>query len=98
MKGSSKDAKKKPWYLDIGYSRHMTGDKQWFNSFIKKEGGLATFENNDKGQIKAKGIRAKKDSVKIDDVQYIEGLKLNLLSIHQLYDSGFEVIFKPNIC
>jgi len=96
--GSSHNAKKQPWYLDNSCSRHMTGDKQCFISFIKKEGGLVTFGNNDKGQIKGKCIIGKKDSTKIEDVQYVEGLKHNLLSISQLCDSCFEVIFKPNIC
>jgi len=50
------------------------------------------------GQIKGKGIIGKKDSAKIEDVQYVEGLKHNLLSISQLCDSGFEVVFKSNIC
>ena len=76
----------------------MTGDKHCFISFIKKEGGLLTFRNNDKGQIKVKSISGKKNSAKIQDVQYLEGLKHNLLNISQLCDSGFQVIFKPNTC
>jgi len=46
----------------------MTGDKQCFISFIKKEGGLVSFRNNDKDQIKGKAIIGKKDSPKIEDV------------------------------
>jgi len=98
MHESSQNARRKPWYLDSGCSRHMTGDRHCFISFIKKEGGAVTFGNNDKGQIKGKGIIGKNNSAKIEDVQYVEGLKHNLLSISQLCDSGFEVIFKPNIC
>ncbi|XP_039689400.1 uncharacterized protein [Medicago truncatula] len=48
--------KKKPWYLDSGCSRHMTGDKQSFLSFTKKEGGLVTFGNNEKSRIKGIGV------------------------------------------
>ena len=98
MQESSQNARKKLWYLDSGCSRHMTGDKQCFISFIKKEGGSVTFGNNDKGQVKGKGIIGKNNSAQIEDVQYVEGLKHNLLSISQLCDSGFEVVFKPNIC
>jgi len=92
------NSRRKPWFLDSGCSRHMTGDKKCFISFIKREGGLVTFGNNDKGQIKGKGTIGKNNSAKIEDVQYVEGLKHNLLRISQLCDSGFEVIFKPNIC
>jgi len=59
MQGFSQDARTKPRYLDSDCSRHMTGDKQCFISFIKKEGGLVTFGNNDKGQIKGKSIIGK---------------------------------------
>lgn len=76
----------------------MTGDRNCFLTFEKKDGGLVTFGNNDKGKIRGKGTIGKPNSAKIENVQYVEGLKHNLLSISQLCDSGFEVIFKPNIC
>jgi transposase InsO family protein len=90
--------KKKPWYLDSGCSRHMTGDKQSFLSFVEKEGGLVTFGNNEQSRIKGKGVIGKINSAKIENVQYVEGLKHNLISISQLCDSGFEVTFKPHTC
>jgi len=84
--------------MDSGCSRHMTGDRNCFLTFEKKDGGLVTFGNNDKGKIRGKGTIGKPNSAKIENVQYVEGLKHNLLSINQLCDNGFEVIFKPNIC
>ncbi|XP_073224852.1 uncharacterized protein [Cicer arietinum] len=90
--------KKKPWFLDSGCSRHMKGDKRSFPSFTKTDGGLVTFGNNDQAQIKGKGTIGNKKSAKINDVQYVERFKHNLLSISQLCDNGFEVVFKPNIC
>ncbi|XP_073221138.1 uncharacterized protein [Cicer arietinum] len=51
----SQDVKKRPWFLDSGCSRHMTGDKNCFMSFIKKDGGSVTFGNNDQAKIKGKG-------------------------------------------
>ena len=91
-------ARTKPWYLDNGCSRHMIGNKNCFLSFEKKDGGLVTLGNNDKGKIRGKSTIGKLNSAKIENVQYVEGLKHNLLIISQLCDSGFEVIFKPNIC
>jgi len=76
----------------------MTGDRNCFLTFEKKDGGRITFANNDKGKIRGKGTIDKLNSAKIENVQYVEGLKHNLLSISQLCDSGFEVVFKPNIC
>jgi len=76
----------------------MTGDMNYFITFEKKDGELVTFGNNDKGKIRGKGTISKLNYAKIENVLYVEGLKHNLLSISQLCDSGFEVVFKPNIC
>jgi len=65
---------KMAWYLDSGCSRYMTEDKQRFFSFIKKEGRLVTFGNNEKTQIKGKGVIGKINSAKIENFQYVEGL------------------------
>ncbi|CAJ2661907.1 unnamed protein product [Trifolium pratense] len=90
--------KKKPWYLDSGCSRHMTGDRHSFLSFEEKEGGTVTFGNNEKASIKGKGIIGKINSAKLENVHYVEGLEHNLISISQLCDSGLEVIFKTHTC
>ena len=84
--------------MDSGCSRHMTGDRKCFFSFEKKNGGTVTFGNNDKGKIRGNGTLGRINTAKIQNVQYVEGLKHNLLSISQLCDSGFEVTFKHNIC
>ncbi|GAU51185.1 hypothetical protein TSUD_412110 [Trifolium subterraneum] len=47
--------KRRPWYLDSGCSRHMTGDRNNFLSFETREGGSITFGNNEKASIKAIG-------------------------------------------
>ena len=39
------------WYLDSGYSRHMTGDKEQFNRFDAKDEGHVIFRDNAKGKI-----------------------------------------------
>ncbi|XP_045810862.1 uncharacterized protein LOC123905296 [Trifolium pratense] len=90
--------KKKPWYLDSGCSRHMTGDRHSFLSLEEKEGGTVTFGNNEKASIKGKGIIGKINSAKLENVHYVEGLEHNLISISQLCDNGLEVIFKTHTC
>ncbi|GAU32747.1 hypothetical protein TSUD_323150 [Trifolium subterraneum] len=44
--------KRRPWYLDNGCSRHVTGDRNSFLSFETREGGSVTFGNNEKASIK----------------------------------------------
>ena len=42
------------WYLDSGYSRHMTRDRSLFKVFESKKGGNVTFGDWSKSQIKGK--------------------------------------------
>ena len=42
---------KSKWYIDSGYSRYMTGDKEQFNKLDAKDGGHVTFGDNAKGKI-----------------------------------------------
>jgi len=86
------------WYLDSGCSKHMTGDKSKFLSLSFKQEGHVTYVNNNKGRILGKGSIGDKDILVIHDVLYVEGLKHNLMSISQLCDKGFQVIFKTNTC
>ena len=36
------------WYIDSGYSRHMTGDRSLFKVFKSKKGGNVTFGDGSK--------------------------------------------------
>ncbi|KAI3692958.1 hypothetical protein L6452_32783 [Arctium lappa] len=86
------------WYLDSGCSRHMTGDRGLLTLYQEKSGGgSVTFGDNKKGQIKGYGVIAKKD-IDVCRVAYVDGLKHNLLSVSQLCDNGFYVMFKQQYC
>ena len=69
------------WYLDNGYSRHMTGDCFLFKVFESKKGGNVTFGEGSKSQIKRKGIIFLPRLLDIANVLYVGGLKVNLLSM-----------------
>ena len=90
--------KKNPWYLDSGCSRHMTGDKNLFMDLKPKNGGDFTFGDNSKGKIEGIGIIDNKSSIFIENVLLVNGLKHNLLSISQLCDKGFKVVFECMNC
>jgi len=94
MKGDKKDL----WYLDSGCSRHMTGDKTKFAKLELKEEGFVTYEDNNKGKIIGNGVIGNGSSFNIKNVLLVEGLKHNLISISQLCDRGFKVMFEPNSC
>ena len=71
------------WYLDSGYSRHMTGDRSLFKSFESKKGGNVTFGNGSKSQIKGKGIISLPGLPDITNVLYVEGLKIGRASCRE---------------
>ena len=76
----------------------MTGDIQQFSSFEKKVGGKVTFGDNAKGNILGKGTIGNSSSPLIEDVLLVENLNYNLMSVSQLCDKGFKVIFMSSKC
>ena len=86
------------WYLDSGCSRHMTGDQSLFKFFKSKKGGNVTFGDGSKSQIKGKGIIFLPGLPNIANVLYVKGLRVNLLSISQICDQDFMVLFSKGKC
>ena len=86
------------WYLDNGCSRHMTGDQSLFKVFESKKGGNVIFGDGSKSQIKGKGIISLPGLPDIANVLFVKGLRVNLLSISQICDQGFMVLFSKGKC
>ena len=86
------------WYLDSGCSRHITGDCSLFMVFKSKKGGNITFGDRSKSQIEGKGTISLPRLLDITNVLYIEGLRVNLLSISQICDQDFMVLFSKGKC
>ncbi|KAL5544086.1 hypothetical protein UlMin_007870 [Ulmus minor] len=90
--------RKNTWILDSGCSRHMTGDIQQFSSLEKKVGGKVTFGDDAKGNILGKGTVGNSSSPLIENVLHVENLSYNLMSVSQLCDKGFRVVFESSKC
>ena len=86
------------WYFDSGYSRHRTGDRSLFKVFESKKDGNVTFGDGTKSQIQGKGIISLPGLPNIANVLYVEGLRVNLLSISQICDEDFMVLFSKGKC
>ncbi|KAK2359506.1 putative mitochondrial protein [Trifolium repens] len=89
--------KESSWYLDSGCSRHMTGDKLLFHTLNQQEGGTVGFGGNQKGRIIGIGTVGN-SSLSISNVWLVDGLHHNLLSISQLCDSNYDVMFNKDSC
>lgn len=85
---------KNKWYLDSGCSRHVTEDKSKLYNLKESIFGEVTFWDSSKGKVIGIGSVGN-EHVTILDVQLVTGLYYNLLSISQLCDNGFRVIFSP---
>ena len=86
------------WYLDSGYSRHVTRDRSLLKVFEFKKGGNVTFGDGSKSQIKGKGVISLPGLPDIANVLYVEGLRVNLLSISQICNQDFMVLFSKGKC
>ena len=76
----------------------MTGDFSKFPTFTKKDGGFVTFGNNARGKISSIGNVGNYSPPIIENVLLIDNLKHNLLSISQLCDKGYHVVFESSKC
>jgi hypothetical protein len=84
------------WLIDSGCSRHMTGDKGWFSSLVPVVSKTyITFEDNGRGRVLSEGAIKVSDKVTLRRVALVQSLRFNLLSVSQLLDEGFEVLFRP---
>ena len=81
------------WYFDSDCSCHMTGDKSLFKSLKEKVGDYVTFSDGSHARVLGKGTIEMPRLPLLEDVLYIKGLKVNLLSITQICDEDFLVQF-----
>ena len=86
------------WYLDSGCSRHMTGDKTLIDNLTLGYGGKVRFGNGKMLPVEGKGNFSEVESLNSHELLFVKGLKSNLLSISQLCDAKFKVVFEDNRC
>jgi hypothetical protein len=83
------------WLIDSGCSRHMTGDKGWFSSLIPMvTKRYITFGDNGRGRVLSEGEIKVSGKITLRRVTLVQSLGYNLLSMSQLLDEDFEVLFR----
>jgi hypothetical protein len=84
------------WLIDSGCSRHMTGDKGWFSSLVPVvTRRYITFGDNGRGRVLSESEIKVSDKITLRRIALVQSLRHNLLSVSQLLDEGFEVLFRP---
>ncbi|GKB55033.1 hypothetical protein Tco_0905786 [Tanacetum coccineum] len=82
------------WIVDIGCSKHMTGNQKLLRNFIKKFIGTIRFRND---HFAGYGDYVQ-GNLTICHVYYVEGLRHNLFSVGQFCNGDLEVSFRSNTC
>jgi hypothetical protein len=76
----------------------MTGDKGWFSSLVAVVARrYITFGDNGRGHVLSEGEIKVSDKITLRRVALVQSLGYNLLSVSQLLDEGFEVLFRPGV-
>ncbi|GJY02726.1 retrovirus-related pol polyprotein from transposon TNT 1-94 [Tanacetum coccineum] len=83
------------WIKDNGCSKHLTGNRKLFSSYKTYNEGNVIFGSNLSGNIIGKGTISN-DSLKIDNVEHVDNLRFNLLSIEQICDNKCRVTFSEH--
>lgn len=90
------------WFVDSGCSNHMSGMKTLFKELDECKKSEVRIGDNKLMRVDGKGtisIKTTSGNVKIlNDVQYVPNLAHNLLSVGQLLDSGYSVVFDNGVC
>jgi hypothetical protein len=73
----------------------MTGDRGWFSSLVPVvTKRYITFGDNGRGRVLSEGEIKVSDKITLRRVALVQSLGYNLLSVSQLLDEGFEVLFR----
>nr|GEX84781.1 retrovirus-related Pol polyprotein from transposon TNT 1-94 [Tanacetum cinerariifolium] len=80
------------WIKYSGCSKHMTCNQKLFSTYKAYDGGNVIFYSNLRGNIIRKGTIFN-DSLKIDNVEHVDNLGFNLLSIGKICENKCRVTF-----
>ncbi|OIS98633.1 putative mitochondrial protein, partial [Nicotiana attenuata] len=97
MGSSSSDS----WLIDSGCTNHMTNDETLFRELDRSATSKVKIGNGDYIAVKGKGTLAFETysgTKTISDVLYVPEIDQNLLSVGQLLQKGFKVIFENQKC
>ncbi|KAI3801964.1 hypothetical protein L1987_30084 [Smallanthus sonchifolius] len=85
------------WIIDSGASRHMTGNLALLFDVRNIKGGYVSFAGDKGGFISAQGTLSN-GAVSFEKVNFVKQLDNNLLSVSQICDKEFKVLFDDKHC
>lgn len=97
----NEDTRKGSWFLDLGCSNHMCGDKAMFYEIDESFRRLVKLGNNTRMNVIGKGsVKLFINGINhvVYEEYYVPELKNNLLSIGQLQERGLAILIQGKIC
>lgn len=88
------------WLIDSGASSHMTGRKDILTDVISRSGQV-TIANNQMLSVEAAGktlILTDDGEVELQNVLYVPGLGVNLISVNEVVAHGYNIEFGAKEC
>jgi len=101
---SMKDSQKledETWLLDSGCSNHMTGEKSLLSSIEYSYKSSVRLVDEKILDIIGKGemqVLKKKGAMKVKNIYYTLNLKQSLLSIGQMLEKNYKLVFEDKMC
>ncbi|PWA75658.1 ribonuclease H-like domain-containing protein [Artemisia annua] len=96
--GNPEEELKDHLIIDSGCSGSMTGEKEILSDFKPFFGGKVAFgDDATRGRITGKGT-IKTGKIDFENVSYVKEVKFNLLSVSQIYDKKYPVLFTDTEC
>ncbi|XP_016679117.1 uncharacterized protein [Gossypium hirsutum] len=89
------------WLIDSGCTNHMTYDKELFEELRNTEVKRMRIGNGEYLEVKGKGtvaITSYEGTKFVSDVLFVPKIDQNLLSVGQLLDKGYKVLFENKQC
>ena len=90
------------WYIDSGFSTHMTSQEELFTKMNDSYAGKVIFGDDSVSEVKGKGTVAipalygKKKL--IEDTLLTPTLKKNLISVGQMMEQNYNLVFDNKEC
>jgi hypothetical protein len=89
------------WLIDSGCTNHMTNDENLFKQLDKSSVSKVRIGNGEYIPVKGKGtvaIEGNSGIKLISDVLFVPEIDQNLLSVGQLLEKGYLLVFKDKHC
>ena len=90
------------WFMDSGCSNHMTGTRTLFKELDESQKSEVHFGDDRLVKVEGKGtisINTSQGNVKLlHNVQFVPELSHNLLSVGQLMEDGYFLLFDDGVC